>query len=245
MPKISFLNIKKSDYFVPQKQYFKTIRIAPKEEVDNFVIGFEKQISEAKSKNIFKNAKKLNPKVQRGLDLTIASVLFLPMSISTGVAAMLSKITNPKLHVFHKQTRIGQYGKPFTIYKIRTVQRSADGWRILSEYTKFLRKYSIDEFPQLLNVIKGEMSFMGPRPVVYLELMDKKQQVGNDFIIKRCMLKPGFGFGYEKGRKTLKPLNEMEEELFQNHGIVSYLKTLKNITNGNTVISAKGGALCL
>ena len=59
------------------------------------------------------------------------------------------------------QHRIGRYGKRFAIFKIRTMN-SKTGY--ISNIGKFLRKYKFDEFPQLINVLMGEMSFVGPRP---------------------------------------------------------------------------------
>ncbi|MCR5861712.1 sugar transferase [Flavobacterium sp. J372] len=60
------------------------------------------------------------------------------------------------------QKRIGRYGKPFTIFKLRTIR--CDG--TISTIGSFLRKFKIDEFPQLLNVLLGDMSLVGPRPDV-------------------------------------------------------------------------------
>lgn len=59
------------------------------------------------------------------------------------------------------QRRIGQYGKPFNIYKIRTLHLKSHS---KSSYGKFLRNYKLDEIPQLINILLGKMSFVGPRP---------------------------------------------------------------------------------
>lgn len=61
--------------------------------------------------------------------------------------------------VFFVQTRIGQHGKPFTIYKLRTMKNGQ-----VTRVGKFLRKTKIDELPQLYNILKGDMTFVGPRP---------------------------------------------------------------------------------
>lgn len=58
------------------------------------------------------------------------------------------------------QKRVGQYGRPFTIIKLRTIQKQGN----ISRIGNFLRRYKLDELPQLLNILVGDMSFVGPRP---------------------------------------------------------------------------------
>ncbi|MDO3426234.1 sugar transferase [Chryseobacterium sp. APV1] len=84
-------------------------------------------------------------------------VLFLPLLIILFIIASVDTQSNG---IFF-QKRVGQYGKIFTIYKFKTIH---DRKKVSSNTGLLLRKYKLDEFPQLFNILKGEMSFVGPRP---------------------------------------------------------------------------------
>lgn len=93
-------------------------------------------------------------------DRTLALVLmvfFLPFFI---IIYLIISLDTKSSGVF-VQKRVGQYGKLFNIYKFKTLHPVT---RNISKLGKFLRKSKIDELPQLLNILKGEMSFVGPRP---------------------------------------------------------------------------------
>jgi polysaccharide biosynthesis protein PslA len=110
--------------------------------------------------------------IKRLVDIFIAvtaSIILLPLIIYTAVRLKISS----KGALFFLQERIGYKGKPFTMYKFRSMvtdaekngpQLSFDNDERITQWGKIMRKWRLDELPQLLNIIKGEMSLVGPRP---------------------------------------------------------------------------------
>ena len=104
--------------------------------------------------------------------LALGSLIFFSPIIA--VIAILIRREEPEGDVIFRQERIGYKGKPFTLYKFRSMRMDAeagnrpqlftDGDSRLTKVGAFIRAHHLDEFPQLWNVIKGEMSFVGPRP---------------------------------------------------------------------------------
>lgn len=133
---------------------------------------------------------------------TVGLIIVSPVIIITGLI-IKKKLGSP---IIFKQKRPGKDGKPFYLYKFRTMTDAKDEeGNFLSDATrltstgKLLRKMSVDELPQLINVIKGDMSFVGPRPLLmeYLELYNKRQ-------MKRHDVKPGItGWAQVNGRNTI------------------------------------------
>lgn len=110
--------------------------------------------------------------------LLVLSPLFVFLSLWVGLGS--------KGGVFYKQKRVGRFNRDFTLYKFRSMRVGADKKGLLtiggkdSRVTKagfFIRKYKLDELPQLLNVLKGDMSFVGPRPEVrkYVDMYTERQ----------------------------------------------------------------------
>ena len=123
-------------------------------------------------------------KVKRILGFVASIVIMLLFAIPMFVIAICIKLDS-KGPIIYKQKRIGKNGKLFNIYKFRTMYTKEERNRkdltheqMVTRVGKFLRKTSLDELPQLINVLKGEMSFIGPRPWVkeyYIYFTDKQK----------------------------------------------------------------------
>jgi len=95
-------------------------------------------------------------------DIVFAFVGLLAVSVIIFTFFIAASISTGQNGIF-KQVRIGQYGKRFTIYKLRSMD-SRGGVNRITGLGRLLRKYKIDELPQLFNILVGDMSFVGPRP---------------------------------------------------------------------------------
>lgn len=144
--------------------------------------------------------------IKRIMDFTVALLLLVILSPLMLLATVLiaAKHDGP---VLFKQERPGKDGRIFTVYKFRTMStrlydkngRELSDLERMTGVGKLLRKTSIDELPQLLNILKGEMSFIGPRPLLteYLELYSPEQ-------MRRHEVLPGIsGWAQVNGRNTL------------------------------------------
>lgn len=146
--------------------------------------------------------------VKRTFDICVSlflTVFLFPLMI---LIAFLIVIESGR-PVFFIQERAGQYGKPFRIYKFRTMVQNAvkmgTGFYTsnndprITRVGKFLRDWSLDELPQLFNILKGDMSIVGPRPTLLyqVEEYDEEQR-------KRLLMKPGItGWAQVNGRNSL------------------------------------------
>ena len=121
----------------------------------------------------------------RVLDLSASAAgLFLLFPLFL-ILAVLVKLDSPG-PVFYRARRAGQFGRPFTLYKFRSMRADADQTgpaittandRRITKMGHFLRRTKLDELPQLINVLKGEMSLVGPRPedMSYIEFYTAEQ----------------------------------------------------------------------
>lgn len=110
-------------------------------------------------------------------------LLFLPFFILTGIIIRLTSGGG----IIYRQKRVGKNNRDFTIYKFRTMKTGSDRSGLLTigendtritATGRYLRKYKLDELPQLFNILKGDMSFVGPRPEVrrYVEMYSETQK---------------------------------------------------------------------
>ncbi len=139
---------------------------------------------------------------KRAVDLTLIAVFGLP-ALALGVVAAVAVKTTSHGPVFFRQQRVGLDGRPFDVVKFRTMVHGdnpviPDASRI-TRVGAWLRRLSIDELPQLLNVARGEMSFVGPRPTLRYQV-DRytTEQRG------RLAVKPGLtGWAQVNGRNAI------------------------------------------
>lgn len=110
--------------------------------------------------------------LKRLMDLLAALVLLLPLSVPLGLIALAVKLDS-KGPVFFRQERVTAYGRLFRIHKFRTMAHGAEGSSLtlahdarITRTGAFLRRYRLDELPQIFDVICGDMSFVGTRPEV-------------------------------------------------------------------------------
>lgn len=150
--------------------------------------------------------------VKRFFDFFFASIGLIILAIPMAIIALIIVLDSPGAPIF-KQERLGLNGKPFVIYKFRTMHMDAEKngprWadredRRCTQFGMFLRKTRIDELPQLWNILKGDMSFVGPRPErQYFYEQFEKYIVG---FSNRLVVVPGLtGYAQVNGGYELKP----------------------------------------
>ncbi|KKB49566.1 sugar transferase [Parabacteroides gordonii] len=132
--------------------------------------------------------------IKRLFDLILALVLFIPASLILMCGIIFVKIVSPEFSPIFKQERVGYKNKLFTLFKLRSMtnERDENGELLpdevrLKKWGKIVRKTNIDELFQIWNILKGEMSFIGPRPILAKEMlvMTEEEQ------IERQSMRPG------------------------------------------------------
>ncbi|MFC6169399.1 sugar transferase [Loigolactobacillus jiayinensis] len=144
--------------------------------------------------------------VQRLFDIVASSIGLVLLAIPFLIVAFLIKRDDPQGPVFYSQIRLGKHQRPFEMYKFRSMVVDADKkLKQLLKYNeidgamfkmkedprvtgigRFIRKYSIDELPQLINVLKGDMTLVGPRPP-----LEREVDSYSEYAKQRLYVKPG------------------------------------------------------
>ena len=186
--------------------------------------------------------------VKRALDFVFSLFALIVFSPVMAVAAVLIKLDDGGPALF-RQKRPGKDGRIFEVYKFRTmtVRTEDENGRPLSDMERmtkigrFLRKTSIDELPQFINVFKGEMSFIGPRPLLceYLELYSPEQA-------RRHEVRPGIsGWAQVNGRNAITWEEKFDYDVYYVDNISLSLdikilvKTVVNVLKGTGVNSGE------
>jgi undecaprenyl phosphate N,N'-diacetylbacillosamine 1-phosphate transferase len=147
-------------------------------------------------------------KIKDILDQTMGWLAFLALSPLFWLVTAFIRLDSPG-PVFFRQVRIGKDGIPFIAYKFRSMMDRATSVGLglnvavddprITRVGKFLRNTSLDELPQLYNVLKGEMSLVGPRPTLPYQVA-----AYNDFQLRRLLVKPGIsGWAQINGRNAI------------------------------------------
>lgn len=186
--------------------------------------------------------------VKRALDFVCSLLALLVFSPLMLVAAILIKLDDGG-PAFFRQKRPGKDGKVFEVYKFRTmtVRTEDENGNPLSDMErmtkigKILRKTSVDELPQFINVLKGEMSFIGPRPLLceYLELYSPQQA-------RRHEVRPGIsGWAQVNGRNAITWEEKFDYDVYYVDNISFVLdikilvKTVTDVIKGTGVNSGE------
>lgn len=120
----------------------------------------------------------MNKFIKRLLDLILALILFIPAALVLLFGVLFVRIVSPESSPIFKQERVGFRGKLFTLFKLRSMtnERDKKGELLpdelrLKKWGKIVRKTNMDELFQIWNILKGEMSFIGPRPILAKEML--------------------------------------------------------------------------
>lgn len=163
--------------------------------------------------------------IKRLFDVVLSIALLIVLAIPMLIIAVLIKVEDGGQVIF-KQPRMGKDLKPFQIYKFRSMiekrkqlEANLSHDEMTTKIGKFIRKTSLDELPQIFNVLKGEMSFIGPRPWVleYYDWLTPTQK-------KRCNVLPGIsGLAQVRGRNGISVTRKIEYDLeYINHFGLKY-----------------------
>jgi undecaprenyl phosphate N,N'-diacetylbacillosamine 1-phosphate transferase len=180
---------------------------------------------------------RLYPVCKRAFDILLcipAAIVLLPLFV---VSALLVRLETKGPAIF-RQERAGKGGKAFVFYKFRTMKLESDPFGAspkdaddprLTRIGRFLREYSLDELPQLYNILKGDMSVVGPRPLYLSQIPEWSERQK-----KRLLVRPGLtGLAQVSGRGELTREEKLELD-------VKYVETAGVLTDIKIVLATIG-----
>ncbi len=198
----------------------------------------------------------MGPRIRRAIDVVASVVALLVLAPVLLVCAVGIKLTSAGPVLFRQQ-RVGRYGSSFVLYKLRTMRKDADAQKIalwrrahagltggirfklrddprVTRLGHVLRKYSLDEVPQLLNVLRGDMTLIGPRPALWSEV-----RLHDPRALRRLEVTPGLTCLWQiSGRSDLSFSQQVELDLeyIDRHSVLRevsiLLKTIPAVISG-------------
>ena len=190
-------------------------------------------------------------KIKRGLDVVFSALLLLFLLLPMAMFSILILLDSDGPAIF-RQIRVGQGGREFVCYKFRTMYTTAppdrpssafgDADRYVTRVGRFLRRSSLDELPQLWNVLRGEMSLVGPRPLIPTEGEIHRLR-------QRCrvyLVKPGMtGLSQIRGRDRLSDSEKARLDSRYAHSISLrgdcriLWETVRQVWTGEDIVTAR------
>ncbi len=160
--------------------------------------------------------------VKRSFDIVCSLLLMIPLLLIIGASAVFIKAEDGG-PVFYMAERLGCFGKPFKMYKLRSMKVNAPDIRLsdgstyngeddprVTKFGRFARKTSIDELPQIINILKGDMSFIGPRPDTLIGLDDY-----SDDEMKILTVRPGItGYNQAVNRNAVLTKEKHKNDIY-------------------------------
>lgn len=167
------------------------------------------------------------PRVRRAVDIVVAAIALLAALPVLALAAAAIKLTS-RGPVFFAQERIGKHGHPFSMFKLRTMRTDAEALKArltsdageelrfkmrrdprVTPVGRVFRKYSVDELPQLWNVLRGDMTLVGPRPPIRSEV-----ERYSAYALRRLEMRPGLTCLWQvRGRSDLPFVRQVELDI--------------------------------
>jgi exopolysaccharide biosynthesis polyprenyl glycosylphosphotransferase len=199
----------------------------------------------------FSSGRELSMVLKRGFDLLLSAFLLILAAPIILVTAMLVKLDSPG-PAFYRQVRVGRFGETFEILKLRSMRQDAEaggaaiwaqqGDPRVTRIGRIIRLIRVDELPQLWTVLKGQMSFVGPRPERPEFVAELERQI--PFYAERHMVKPGITgwaqINYPYGASLDDARHKLEYDLYYTKNYSPFLDLLIILQTMRVLLWAEG-----